>query len=103
MNHISIEHELIDKKELKSILRPITIHDKETNTDDIYYAAFESDINELPTIIDKDYIAKFIEFEGKKKKNFNNFAWTLVKDFAGCCHNEADVGVLVQLLKVVNI
>lgn len=98
-----MKQELIDKTELKSIFKPITIHDKETNTDDIYYVAFESDVNELSTIIDKDYIEKFAEFERGKRRRFNDFAWTLVKDFAGCCHDEADVNVLVQLLKARNI
>lgn len=93
-----MERELVDKQNLMR-LKTIAFVNSVTDTREIFFA---SDVDRLPVIT-------VSELEAKKQKNinnakvFNDFAWTLVKDFAGYCHDEADVNVLVQLLKVVNI
>lgn len=92
------EQELIYKKDLFR-LRRLAFVNSITDTREVI---FISDIDKLPIITTTN-------LEAKKQKNinntkiFNDFAWTLVKDFAGCCHDETDVNVLIQLLKAVRI
>lgn len=95
-----MKQELIDKKDLKELSKPIVIC--ENGKSELCTVIFISDIDKLPIITTTN-------LEAKKQKNinntkiFNDFAWTLVKDFAGCCHDETDVNVLIQLLKAVRI
>lgn len=94
-----MKQELIDKKDLKELSKPIVIC--ENGKSELRTVIFVSDVDKLPVLnTSTEYMSQFDTSKQERKSCIMpEDVWTLVRRFADTADSAADVGLLVQLIE----